>query len=101
MKALVIVDVQNDFMPTGTLPVPQGDQIIPFINAEMTQGYDLIVATQDWHPATHKSFASHHPGKKPFEVIQLGGIDQILWPDHCVQGTFGCLLYTSPSPRDA
>lgn len=93
MKALVIVDVQNDFMPTGTLPVPQGDQIIPFINAEMTQGYDLIVATQDWHPATHKSFASQHAGKKPFEVIQLGGIDQILWPDHCVQGTFGAELH--------
>ena len=93
MKALVIVDVQNDFMPTGALPVPEGDLIIPFINAEMRNGYDLIVATQDWHPANHKSFASNHAGKKPFEVIKLNGIDQILWTDHCVQGTFGAELH--------
>ena len=60
MKALIIIDVQNDFMPTGSLPVKEGDQIIPFINAEMQKGYDLVVATQDWHPATHKSFASQY-----------------------------------------
>ena len=93
MKALIIIDVQNDFMPTGALPVKEGDQIIPFINAEMQKGYDLVVATQDWHPATHKSFASQHKGKKPFDVVQLNGIDQILWPDHCVQGTFGAQLH--------
>ena len=93
MKALIIIDVQNDFMPTGSLPVKEGDQIIPFINAEMQKGYDLVVATQDWHPATHKSFASQHKGKKPFDVVQLNGIEQILWPDHCVQGTFGAQLH--------
>ena len=93
MKALIIIDVQNDFMPTGALPVKEGDQIIPFINAEMQKGYDLVVATQDWHPATHKSFASQHKGKKPFDVVQLNGIEQILWPDHCVQGTFGAQLH--------
>ena len=93
MKALIIVDVQNDFMPTGALPVPNGDEVVPAINAEMKNNYDLIVATQDWHPANHKSFASNHQGKKPFEVIKLGGIDQILWTDHCVQGSFGAELH--------
>ena len=93
MKALIIIDVQNDFMPTGSLPVKEGDQIIPFINAEMQKGYDLVVATQDWLPGTHKSFASQHKGKKPFDVVQLNGIEQILWPDHCVQGTFGAQLH--------
>ena len=89
MKALIIVDLQNDFMPTGALPVPQGDQIISHINAEMQKDYSVIVATQDWHPANHKSFASQHVGKKPFDTVLLNGIDQILWPDHFVQGTFG------------
>ena len=93
MKALIIVDLQNDFMPTGALPVPQGDQIISHINAEMQKDYSVIVATQDWHPANHKSFASQHVGKKPFDIVQLNGIDQILWPDHCVQGTFGAELH--------
>ena len=80
-------------MPTGALPVPNGDEVVPAINAEMKNNYDLIVATQDWHPANHKSFASNHQGKKPFEVIKLGGIDQILWTDHCVQGSFGAELH--------
>lgn len=88
MKALIILDVQNDFMPKGTLEVKNGDKIIPVING-LTKKFDLIVATQDWHPKNHNSFASNHPGKKPFETIQLYGIEQTLWPDHCVQGTPG------------
>ena len=99
MKALIIVDLQNDFMPTGALPVPQGDQIISHINAEMQKDYSVIVATQDWHPANHKSFASQHVGKKPFDTVQLNGIDQILWPDHCVQGTFGAELHKDLDTR--
>ncbi|CAM4462874.1 MAG: Nicotinamidase [Legionella sp.] len=88
MKTLIILDVQNDFMPGGALAVPQGDVIVPIINQVMDH-FDLIVATQDWHPQNHKSFASRHPGKKPFEKIQLHGVEQTLWPDHCVQGTAG------------
>ena len=99
MKALIIVDLQNDFMPTGALPVPQGDQIISHINAEMQKDYSVIVATQDWHPANHKSFASQHVGKNPFDTVQLNGIDQILWPDHCVQGTFGAELHKDLDTR--
>lgn len=93
MKALIVVDVQNDFMPTGTLPVTQGDEIIPFVNKEMHSGYDVVIATQDWHPQNHKSFASNHFGKKVFETINLQGITQVLWPDHCVQNTFGAELH--------
>lgn len=88
MKTLVIVDPQNDFMPGGSLEVANGDAIIPFINLQIPQ-FDLIVATQDWHPQHHGSFASNHPEKEPFEKTKLGGLDQILWPDHCVQGTSG------------
>ncbi len=88
MKALVIVDVQNDFMPGGSLEVSQGDTIISPINS--IQGYfDLVVATQDWHPKTHKSFASNYLNKKPFDRIILNGLEQVLWPDHCVQGSRG------------
>nr|WP_315124824.1 bifunctional nicotinamidase/pyrazinamidase [uncultured Capnocytophaga sp.] len=99
MKALIIVDVQNDFMPTGALPVPEGDQIITAINVEMYKGYDLIVATQDWHPTNHKSFASQHKDKKTFDIVQLNGIDQILWPEHCVQGSFGAELHKDLDTR--
>ena len=88
MKTLIIIDAQNDFMPGGSLAVPNGDAIIPVINKIMSE-YDLIVATQDWHPANHNSFASNHIGKNPFEKIMLNGIEQTLWPDHCVQGTNG------------
>jgi nicotinamidase/pyrazinamidase len=88
MKGLVIVDVQNDFMPGGQLEVPGGNMIVPVIN-RLQKPFDLIVATQDWHPQNHKSFASNHPDKKPFEKIILNGLDQILWPDHCVQGSSG------------
>jgi nicotinamidase/pyrazinamidase len=88
MKGLVIVDVQNDFMPGGQLEVSGGNIIVPVIN-RLQKPFDLIVATQDWHPQNHKSFASNHPDKKPFEKIILNGLDQILWPDHCVQGSSG------------
>ncbi|WP_412754362.1 bifunctional nicotinamidase/pyrazinamidase [Legionella donaldsonii] len=88
MKTLVIVDMQNDFIPGGAVAVPHGDLVIPVIN-RLLNHFDLVVATQDWHPPNHKSFASNHPGKKPFEKIKLNGIEQILWPDHCVQGTIG------------
>ncbi len=88
MKALLIIDVQNDFLPGGSLEVPGGDRILPVIN-RISGGFDLVVATQDWHPADHMSFASNHQGKKPFEEGMVGGIEQVLWPDHCVQGTEG------------
>lgn len=90
MKALIIVDVQNDFLPGGALAVNKGDEIIPVVNKLQHSDYfDLIIATQDWHPTDHGSFASNHPGKKPFEKTTLSGLEQILWPDHCVQGAEG------------
>ncbi|SHN19943.1 nicotinamidase/pyrazinamidase [Cyclobacterium lianum] len=88
MKALLIIDVQNDFIPGGSLAVPGGGEIIPLINGLMDR-FDLVMATQDWHPQDHMSFASNHKGKQPFEQIVHQGLDQILWPDHCVQGTPG------------
>ena len=92
MKTLVLIDVQNDFMPGGPLEVPEGNLIIPVINNCL--GYfDLVVATQDWHPKNHKSFASDHLNKKPFDRIILNGIHQTLWPDHCIQGTRGAELH--------
>ena len=88
MKALIVVDVQNDFMPDGALPVPDAYATIPVIN-DLMDRYDLVVATQDWHPADHGSFASNHEGATPGEVRELDGLDQIMWPDHCVQNTPG------------
>jgi nicotinamidase/pyrazinamidase len=88
MKSLLIVDIQNDFLPGGALAVPAGNEIIEIVNALQPQ-FPLVVATQDWHPANHGSFASAHQGKKPFELSSLGGLDQVLWPDHCVEGTTG------------
>lgn len=87
-KALILVDLQNDFMPTGALPVPEGDKIIPTVNT-LQKHFDLIVATQDWHPVNHGSFASNHPDHKPGDRIDLDGLPQILWPHHCVQNTKG------------
>ena len=87
MKALLLIDVQNDFMPGGALAVPEGDQIVPIIN-KIQHKFDLVLATQDWHPAGHASFASTH-GKDIYELVDLNGIDQVMWPDHCVQGTKG------------
>jgi nicotinamidase/pyrazinamidase len=84
MKALIVVDVQNDFLPGGALAVPDGDAVVPVINDLMPR-YELVVATQDWHPAEHESFASRHVGHAPGDVIDLHGVQQILWPDHCIQ----------------
>ena len=91
MKTLIMIDVQNDFMPGGPLAVPGGNMIVPVIN-RIQSHFDLVLATQDWHPVTHKSFASNHFGTKPFDRIVLHGILQTLWPDHCVQGTAGAEL---------
>ncbi len=88
MHALILVDIQNDFLPGGSLEVKDGDQIIPFVNSIM-DNFDLVVATLDWHPKDHGSFASNHSGKEIGEVIKLDGLDQILWPDHCIQHTKG------------
>lgn len=88
MKTLILIDVQNDFMPGGALEVKDGNAIVPVINS-IQDKFDLIVAAQDWHPVNHASFASNHPGKKEFETIKLQGLDQVLWPNHCVQGTQG------------
>lgn len=88
MKALLVVDVQNDFLPGGALAVPDGNMIIPLINHLMDQ-FDHVIATQDWHPADHGSFAANHPKKNPGDIITLNGLDQILWPVHCVQGSKG------------
>jgi nicotinamidase/pyrazinamidase len=88
MNALIIVDLQNDFMFGGALPVPHGDEVIPLAN-KLQQRFDLVVATRDWHPPDHGSFAANHPGKKPGDRIMLDGMEQILWPVHCVQDTHG------------
>jgi nicotinamidase/pyrazinamidase len=91
MNALIIVDVQYDFLPGGALAVPEGDQIIPVINRLMPK-FDIVVATQDWHPLDHGSFATNHKGRKVGDTIDLNGLEQILWPVHCVQGTYGAEL---------
>jgi nicotinamidase/pyrazinamidase len=94
MKVLVLVDVQNDFCPGGALAVPEGDQVVPVANALIASGeFDLVIATKDWHPATHVSFADNHPGKKLFEQIDLTHGTQTLWPPHCVQGSIGAELH--------
>jgi nicotinamidase/pyrazinamidase len=90
--ALIILDVQNDFCPNGALPISEGHLVVPVINS-IAGAYNTIVATQDWHPRGHVSFASAHPGKKVFEQIVLDGTDQTLWPDHCVAGTDGASLH--------
>lgn len=86
--ALIVIDVQNDFCPGGALAVPEGDAIVPGINALMER-FDAVILTQDWHPADHLSFASQHPGKAPLEMTEMPYGPQVLWPDHCVQGTRG------------
>jgi nicotinamidase/pyrazinamidase len=88
MKALLLIDIQNGFCPGGNLAVPEGDQVVPLANALIDSGkYDLVVASQDWHPEDHGSFASTHADKNPFDMGVLSGKPQMLWPDHCVQGT--------------
>jgi nicotinamidase/pyrazinamidase len=91
MTALIIVDVQRDFLPGGALAVPEGDAIIPVLN-RLQARYPVVALTQDWHPPDHLSFASNHPGRRPLEVIDLDGIQQVLWPDHCVWNTPGAAL---------
>ena len=88
MNILLVIDVQNDFLPGGSLAVPDGDAILPRVNELMAES-DLVIATQDWHPADHLSFASQHAEKNPGELATVDGIEQILWPDHCVQNSFG------------
>ena len=85
---LLVVDIQNDFCPGGSLAVPRGDEIVPPIN-RLVQQFEHVVLTQDWHPRGHQSFASTHPGHKPYDTIEIAYGPQILWPDHCVQGTEG------------
>lgn len=97
MNALILVDMQMDFMPGGALAVPEGDLVVPLANRLMTH-FELVVATQDWHPADHGSFASQHAGKQTGDVIDLEGLQQILWPDHCVQGTPGARLHPALDP---
>jgi nicotinamidase/pyrazinamidase len=89
---LLVIDVQNDFCPGGALAVGEGDAVVPVINA-LTERFDRVVLTQDWHPAGHSSFASVHPGSAPFDVITMPYGPQVLWPDHCVQGTAGAAFH--------
>ena len=91
MNALIIIDVQYDFLPGGALAVDHGDEIVQTIN-DLQSAYDLVVATQDWHPRGHKSFFTSHPNKTAFEEISLNGLTQVLWPEHCIQGTKGAEL---------
>lgn len=91
-EALIVIDVQNDFCPGGALAVSEGDQIVPLINA-MLPDFAVKVFTQDWHPAGHSSFATSHKGKAPFEVTEMPYGTQVLWPDHCVQGTDGAAFH--------
>src|SRR5438270_10411937 len=94
MRALILVDIQNDFISGGALAVPEGDRVVPLANA-LQQKFQLIVATQDWHPRDHGSFAANHPGYKPGDVIELNGLPQVLWPVHCVQETAGAAFVPS------
>jgi nicotinamidase/pyrazinamidase len=91
MKALIVVDLQNDFVPGGSLAVPKGHEIVPLIN-QLQEKFELVVATQDWHPRNHLSFASNHPGKNVYDTVLLGEVEQILWPDHCIQGEKGAMF---------
>ena len=92
MKALIVIDVQNDFCPGGALAVPEGDEIVQGINALMND-FDAVVLTQDWHPAGHSSFASSHSGKAPYDMIEMPYGSQVLWPDHCIQGSLGAKFH--------
>ena len=91
MKALILVDIQNDFLPGGALAVPKGDEVIAVAN-RLAPLFEVVVATRDFHPPGHGSFASSHPGRSPYEVGDLDGLAQVLWPDHCVQGSRGAEL---------
>ena len=93
MRALVLIDIQNDFMPFGSLPVADGDAIVSVANA-LAPRFELVVATQDWHPVGHGSFAASHPGALQGEVVELGGLPQVLWADHCVQNSPGASFHS-------
>ena len=92
-EVLIVIDVQNDFCPGGALAVSGGDEIVPLVNARMRR-FEHVILTQDWHPAGHSSFATAHPGKSPFETIEMPYGTQTLWPDHCVQGTNGAAFHS-------
>ncbi|MBI3994176.1 MAG: bifunctional nicotinamidase/pyrazinamidase [Candidatus Lambdaproteobacteria bacterium] len=98
MKALLAVDVQNDFCPGGSLAVARGDQVVPYINS-IRDGYALVIFTQDWHPPDHASFASNHPGARVGELREVNGVRQIMWPDHCVQHTRGAEFHDALDVR--
>ena len=97
MDALLLIDLQNDFLPGGALAVSGGDAVLPVAQAHLGRA-SLVVATQDWHPANHQSFASQHASRSPGDVIDLHGLDQVLWPDHCVQGSTGADLAPGLDP---
>jgi nicotinamidase/pyrazinamidase len=97
---LVVIDVQNDFCPGGGLPVPEGDRVVPVING-LARRFRHVVLTQDWHPAGHQSFASSHPGRKPYDTVEVAYGPQVLWPDHCVQATRGAELRADLDIRHA
>lgn len=92
MRALLLVDMQNDFCPGGALAVKRGDEVVKLANRLMPR-FDRVIASQDLHPRDHGSFAANHPGRRPFELGELGGMPQVLWPVHCVQGTWGAALH--------
>jgi nicotinamidase/pyrazinamidase len=94
MRALVLVDLQYDFMPGGALAVSQGDETVP-VATKLMKRFDIVVATQDWHPREHKSFAANNPGKQVGELAELGGLPQVMWPVHCVQNSHGAELHTA------
>lgn len=97
---LLVVDVQNDFCPAGALPVPRGDEVVPIIN-RLAASFAHVALTQDWHPVGHRSFASSHPGRQPFDTIELDYGTQVLWPDHCIQGSAGAEFHPDLNIRSA
>lgn len=97
--ALILIDIQNDFLPGGSLAVPDGDAILPVVH-RLIQRFDTVIATQDWHPVDHQSFASNHPGKAPFETTELHYGPQVLWPDHCIAGGPGADLCLEDASLD-
>jgi nicotinamidase/pyrazinamidase len=97
-SALIVVDVQNDFCPGGSLAVEEGDKVVPIIN-KVSSLFPLVVASQDWHPPGHISFASRHEGKRPFDTAEIHGESWVLWPDHCVQGSNGAELRSDLDTR--
>lgn len=99
-SALIVIDLQNDFCPGGALAVPEGDQIVPGINALMPE-FRAVILTQDWHPSGHSSFASSHPGKSAYEMTEMPYGPQVLWPDHCVQGGHGAAFHQDLSTARA